>query len=57
MRWLLLILLISVVGMLFAAFGLARHVMQQRARRGSRPLGEPVKSSDQNEEVDVESKR
>jgi hypothetical protein len=37
MRWLLLVLLISVAGLLFAALGLARHVLRQRAQKGSKP--------------------
>jgi hypothetical protein len=55
MRWLLLILLISVVGMLVAAFGLARHILRQRARRGSKSPGAQAKASGEIEETDLES--
>jgi hypothetical protein len=55
MRWLLLILLISLLGLLFAALGLARHIWRQRARRGSKASPVTAKSSGQAEEADVET--
>jgi hypothetical protein len=55
MRWLLLILLISVAGLLFAALGLARHIGRQRAQRASKPLPDDVMASVQSEETDVKT--
>jgi hypothetical protein len=33
MRWLLIVLLVSLAALLFAAAGLAHHIWQQRTRR------------------------
>ena len=37
MRWLLIALLVSLAGLLFAAAGVAHHIWKQRTRRGSKP--------------------
>lgn len=51
MRWLMIALLVSLGGLLLAAAGVARHILQQRAKLRSRPtLG-----NDNLEETDVES--
>jgi uncharacterized membrane protein YidH (DUF202 family) len=55
MRWLLLVLLISVVGLLFAALGLARYILQQRAHRGSKPLPDASKAPGNAEGTDVKT--
>jgi hypothetical protein len=54
MRWLLLVLLISVAGLLFAALGLARHVGRQRARSRAKTPPMAAKASGKTEETDVE---
>jgi hypothetical protein len=53
MRWLLIVLLVSLAGLLFAAAGVAYHVWKQRTRRGaeSSAVTEPA------EEADLEVKR
>jgi hypothetical protein len=55
MRWLLLVLLISVAGLLVAALAAARFIWQQRARRVQKPSPIAAKASVQNEETDVET--
>lgn len=55
MRWLLLILLISVVGLLFAALSLARFIWQQRTRKGSKASQVTAKTSGKTEVTDVET--
>lgn len=53
MRWLLIVLLVSLAGLLFAAAGVAYHVWKQHRQRGghSSPAPEPA------EETDLEVKR
>lgn len=48
MRWLLIVFLVSVVALLFAASGLAYHIFRQRSRQeADLPTGfEPVDESD-----------
>jgi hypothetical protein len=48
MRWLLIVLLVSLVALLFAAAGLAHHIWQQRNRQGSKSSAaiEPAEESD-----------
>jgi hypothetical protein len=55
MRWLLLVLLISLVGLLFAALGLARYILLQRAQRGTKLSLDAAKGSVHVEETDVET--
>jgi hypothetical protein len=38
MRWLIISLLVSLVALLFAAAGTARHIWRQRAKLRSNPL-------------------
>jgi hypothetical protein len=49
MRWLLIVLLVSLAALLFAAAGLAHHIWRQRTRRGSGLSAaiEPAEESDQ----------
>jgi len=48
MRWLMLVLLVSLGALLFAAAGVARHIWLQRGkpRRGPSVAIEPAKESD-----------
>jgi hypothetical protein len=55
MRWLLIVLLVSLVGLLVAALGLARHIVMQRARSRSKPSAGTVKASGHAEGTDVET--
>jgi hypothetical protein len=55
MRWLLLVLLISVVGLLLAALGLARFIWK-RVRRGSKPSQGTAKASVQTGETSAKTK-
>jgi hypothetical protein len=49
MRWLLIVLLVSLAALLFAAAGLAHHIWRQRSRRGSESSAaiEPAEESEQ----------
>jgi hypothetical protein len=49
MRWLLIVLLVSLAALLFAAAGVAHHIWRQRTRRGSESSAaiEPAEESDQ----------
>lgn len=53
MRWLLIVFLVSLIAMLFAAAGVAFHIFRQRARQGSEMSAafEPI------EEPEVKAKR
>jgi hypothetical protein len=53
MRWLLIVLLVSLAALLFASAGVARHIWKQRIRHGSQSstASEPL------EEADLEVKR
>ncbi len=42
MRWLMIVLLVSVAGLLLAAAGVARHIWLQRSRLHSNPEAGPV---------------
>jgi flagellar basal body-associated protein FliL len=53
MRWLLIVLLISLVALLFAAAGVAFHIWKQRTRKGS----ESSAAIPPAEETDREEKR
>ena len=55
MRWLLMVLLVSLVGLLVAALGVARHIALQRARSRSKPSGGAAKAPGHAEETDVET--
>jgi hypothetical protein len=55
MRWLLMVLLVSLVGLLIAALGVARHIVMQRARSRSKPSADTAKAPGQAEETDVET--
>jgi hypothetical protein len=55
MRWLLMVLLVSLVGLLVAALGVARHIALQRARSRSKPSTGAPKASGQAEETDLET--
>ena len=48
MRWLLIVFLVSLGALLFAAAGAARHIWLQRIRRGGQlsPALEPAKEPD-----------
>jgi len=52
MRWLLIVLLVSLAALLIAAAGVARHIWQQR----SRPRGELSTAFETAEESDRERK-
>ncbi|MGD0479618.1 MAG: hypothetical protein ABSA42_05570 [Terracidiphilus sp.] len=52
MRWLLIVLLVSLAALLFAAAGLALHIRQQRTRQGS----ESSAAIESAEESDLEVK-
>jgi hypothetical protein len=55
MRWLIIALLVSLGGLLLAAAGMARHILQQRAklRRESLPIASTKSGTP--EENDLES--
>jgi hypothetical protein len=53
MRWLLIVLLVSLAALLFAAAGLAHHIWQQRTRR----VSESSAAIEPAEESDLEVKR
>ncbi|MGO9776232.1 MAG: hypothetical protein ACLQGT_10090 [Terracidiphilus sp.] len=55
MRWLLTVLLVSLVGLLITALGVARHIVMQRARSRSRPSADAAKAPGQAEETDIET--
>ena len=55
MRWLLMVLLVSLLGLLVAALGVARHIALQRARSRSKPSVGAAKAPGQAEETDVET--
>ena len=55
MRWLLMVLLVSLLGLLVAALGVARHIVMQRARSRSKPSAGAAKAPGQAEETDVET--
>jgi hypothetical protein len=55
MRWLLMVLLVSLMGLLVAALGMARHIALQRARSRSKPSAGTLKASGQAEGTDVET--
>jgi hypothetical protein len=48
MRWLLIVLLVSLAALLFAAAGVAHHIWRQRTQRRSDPSAaiEPAEESD-----------
>jgi hypothetical protein len=52
MRWLLIVLIVSLGALLFAAFGVARHIGLHRARL----KGKPPATVDPAEESDLELK-
>ncbi|MGO9338522.1 MAG: hypothetical protein ACLPY1_13560 [Terracidiphilus sp.] len=58
MRWLMIALLVSLVALLLAAAGVARHIWLQRSRLNSNPQAGPVPkhaaSAAQNPVEDVE---
>ena len=51
MRWLMIVFLVSLGALLFAAAGLARHIWLQRAKPGEEPSG----ALESAEESDLES--
>jgi hypothetical protein len=53
MRWLLIVLLVSLAALLFAAAGVARHIRQQRTRQ----RGESSAAIEPAEESDLKVKR
>ena len=55
MRWLLMVLLVSLVGLLVAALGVARHIILQRVRSRSKPSAGAAKAPGQAEETDAET--
>ena len=55
MRWLLLVLLISLLGLLFAALSLARFIWRQRVRRDAKPLPRTTHVSPETGKDDVET--
>jgi len=55
MRWLLLVLLVSLGALLFAAAGVARHIRLHRGQRGDSRSG-PSAAFEPAEEPDVEVK-
>jgi hypothetical protein len=57
MRWLLLVLLISLLGLLFAASGLARFIWQQSTKSRAKTSPSAAKASGHSEETDVKSRR
>jgi hypothetical protein len=57
MRWLLLVLLISLVGLLFAAVGLARYIWRQSTKSRVKTLPSAAEASGHSEGTDVKSER
>jgi hypothetical protein len=55
MRWLLMVLLVSLLGLLVAALGMARYIALQRARSRSKSSAGTAKAPGQAEETDVET--
>jgi hypothetical protein len=55
MRWLLLVLLISLMGLLFAALGLARFIWKQRYWRTPKSSAEAKGAAGQAKENDAET--
>ena len=55
MRWLLMVLLVSLLGLLVAALGVARHIIMQRARSRSKPFARAAEAPGQAEKTDVET--
>lgn len=55
MRWLLMVLFISLVGLLIAALGMARHIWLQRARSRSKLSAGKAIAPRSSEETDVET--
>ena len=55
MRWLLIVLLVSLVAMLIAAAGMTLHIWLQRARQRSRSSAGAAKTPDTAEESDQET--
>jgi len=55
MRWLLLVLLVSLAAMLIAAFGGALHIWIQRRRSRSKPSAGTGTASGPAEETDTET--
>lgn len=53
MRWLMVVLLVSLGGLLLAAAGVARHICQQRCRR-SDLSSEPSVTLEAAEQADLE---
>jgi hypothetical protein len=53
MRWLLIVLLVSLAALLFAVAGVAHHIWKQRTRRGS----ESSAAAEPADETDLEVKR
>jgi multisubunit Na+/H+ antiporter MnhE subunit len=45
MRWLLIVLLVSLAALLIAAFGVARHILLQRDRLRPSPVSHPASST------------
>jgi hypothetical protein len=54
MRWLLIGLLVSLVGLLLVAAGVARHIWLQRARLRNKPPAGETAAQEQADESDVE---
>jgi hypothetical protein len=55
MRWLLIVLLVSLAALLFAAAGVARHILVRRARIRSKPDVGASRDSEPAAETDVET--
>jgi hypothetical protein len=57
MRWLLIVLLVSLAGLLMAAAGVAIHIVVQRSRlrskprKGAGPAPDPAGDADQETEI------
>ena len=50
-----MVLLVSLVGLLIAAMGVARHIVMQHSRSRSKPSAGAAKTPGQGEETDVET--
>jgi hypothetical protein len=55
MRWLLIVLLVSLAGLLIAAAGMALHIRMQRSRLRSRPPEGAGPASDRTDEIEEET--
>ena len=55
MRWLLIVLLVSLAGLLFAAVAAARHISQQRRQNSLKRAPGAAKSLKTNGETDPET--